>query len=556
MKTGMRKAMTARTSIVVALSFCCLFAGHPSASLAQNFSAPDQPGSSITDLPLPRVEDYWVSATRQPGGAVIFDGYAPDETLRTKLAALPNANTQWLRLGSGAPETYDAALDWGLSILDRLAEGRFALRDNAVTLTGIARSEDDFLAATNAVATETPAGLVLTQADIAAPAAESYLWSAQKNADGSLLLSGMVPNPDVEKILLASAGSAAKTDFQFASGQPDGFQSSARSGIALLQRLQEGRVSLDGEAWVLLGNAGTEADKAAIEADFERQKLAASGWSLAVAAPQGLPAVINAAVDSEYRFSATRPSEGTIIFDGQVPAEPALRFFGAISGGNIDAVSITDGAPPHFILRAEAGVRALMLLAEGTLRFSEGNWSLSGTAKDAATRDAAINALGDAAAESWSTDIALVAQAAPVQTAAPSFAAAVPVASSSATKGAACEAPLAEFSARNAIRFRSGAAIITPESAPALDLLATDLRACPENKIHVEGHTDSDGAEQLNLALSVARAESVVAALIERGIAPERLYAVGYGESSPIGDNATAEGKALNRRIVVKIAEP
>jgi outer membrane protein OmpA-like peptidoglycan-associated protein len=69
----------------------------------------------------------------------------------------------------------------------------------------------------------------------------------------------------------------------------------------------------------------------------------------------------------------------------------------------------------------------------------------------------------------------------------------------------------------------------------------------------VEGHTDADGDEQLNLALSVARAEAVVNALIERGVAPARLYALGYGESSPIGDNTTAEGKELNRRIVVKV---
>ena len=55
------------------------------------------------------------------------------------------------------------------------------------------------------------------------------------------------------------------------------------------------------------------------------------------------------------------------------------------------------------------------------------------------------------------------------------------------------------------------------------------------------------------MALSVARAEAVVNALILRGVAADRLYAVGYGEAAPIADNATASGKRINRRIVVTV---
>jgi outer membrane protein OmpA-like peptidoglycan-associated protein len=117
----------------------------------------------------------------------------------------------------------------------------------------------------------------------------------------------------------------------------------------------------------------------------------------------------------------------------------------------------------------------------------------------------------------------------------------------------ACAAPVAEFSARNSILFQSGAALIAAESDAALDELALDLAACPDAVVHIEGHTDADGDEGLNMALSVARAEAVVNALVSRGVTPARLYAVGYGETAPIADNETAPGKRLNRRIVVTV---
>jgi outer membrane protein OmpA-like peptidoglycan-associated protein len=76
---------------------------------------------------------------------------------------------------------------------------------------------------------------------------------------------------------------------------------------------------------------------------------------------------------------------------------------------------------------------------------------------------------------------------------------------------------------------------------------------CPGTDVHVQGHTDADGDKDVNLALSVSRAETVVAELIKRGVADSRLYAEGFGESDPIASNDTKDGKAKNRRIAFDI---
>ena len=269
-----------------------------------------------------------------------------------------------------------------------------------------------------------------------------------------------------------------------------------------------------------------------------------------VAAPVSEPAVAAAqaeqapaAVDANYAFSARRSADAEVVLSGQLPSDPALRYLQAISGGDVAAVSIAEGAPETFLPSAETGMRALLYLLEGQLDFAQGKWSLSGMAVDENARKAVLSALAaDPGKAEWATTIELPPPPPPPEPVAPKPA-----------DITACAAPVAEFSARNSILFQSGAALIAAESDAVLDELALDLAACPDAVVHIEGHTDADGDEGLNMALSVARAEAVVEALVSRGVTPARLYAVGYGETAPIADNETAQGKRLNRRIVVTV---
>ena len=98
-------------------------------------------------------------------------------------------------------------------------------------------------------------------------------------------------------------------------------------------------------------------------------------------------------------------------------------------------------------------------------------------------------------------------------------------------------------------------ATLRPESSTELDALVQLLKDNGKLRIELGSHTDDKGADDYNLKLSDARAASVVAYLEGKGIAPERLVAKGYGESSPVASNGTDEGRQQNRRTEFKVLE-
>jgi outer membrane protein OmpA-like peptidoglycan-associated protein len=99
------------------------------------------------------------------------------------------------------------------------------------------------------------------------------------------------------------------------------------------------------------------------------------------------------------------------------------------------------------------------------------------------------------------------------------------------------------------INFETGSDRLTPDSFRVLDEVAVTLVKFPAIRIEVQGHTDADGPDAKNLTLSARRARTVVEYLINRGVHPDRLEYVGYGETKPIVPNSTKANKAINRRV-------
>ena len=116
------------------------------------------------------------------------------------------------------------------------------------------------------------------------------------------------------------------------------------------------------------------------------------------------------------------------------------------------------------------------------------------------------------------------------------------------------EGDLLAVSLKGDVTFDYDSATVRPGLYSEIDRIANVLIKYPQTVIRVEGHTDSTGSESYNMVLSQRRADSVMDLIVERGVPSTRIETMPYGESLPIADNSTGSGRAMNRRVEIKIA--
>jgi outer membrane protein OmpA-like peptidoglycan-associated protein len=107
----------------------------------------------------------------------------------------------------------------------------------------------------------------------------------------------------------------------------------------------------------------------------------------------------------------------------------------------------------------------------------------------------------------------------------------------------------------NNLFYETGKFKLKPDSKPELERLVLLMELYPNLKIEIAGHTDNVGAETVNKPLSENRAKSVLNYLIERGVAPSRVIARGYGSAQPKVPNKDEKSRAMNRRVEFRILE-
>lgn len=199
--------------------------------------------------------------------------------------------------------------------------------------------------------------------------------------------------------------------------------------------------------------------------------------------------------------------------------------------------------PPDWPVRVLAGLEALSMLTRGVVTVTADNLSVRGSSMYENTRAEMSGLLADQLGQTaaYELEITYVAPPDPVDI---------------APDPEVCEADIVKLQEQAKITFEPGSATIASASLVTLNAIADVLDVCGEIRLEIQGHTDSQGRETMNLQLSQGRAQSVLNQLRARRVLTSTYVATGYGETQPIADNDTEEGREANRRIVFRLIRP
>lgn len=248
-------------------------------------------------------------------------------------------------------------------------------------------------------------------------------------------------------------------------------------------------------------------------------------------------------------FTATLSPEGLLQLRGRLPddlsrdtaSNYARARFG--SGSVHMAARLDKELPATWTLRVMAGLDALAELHNGALMITPDSLEVRGQTGDPEANSRISQLLANRLSQSdeFSIDVTYQEKLDPI--------AQLPTPEE-------CELAVRAILKDQKITFEPGSGTLDESAAPIIDEIATVLTDCTDVKLEIQGHTDSQGREEMNQALSQTRAQSVLNALHERRILTGNLSAKGYGESQPIADNETEEGREDNRRIEFVLIRP
>jgi len=250
-------------------------------------------------------------------------------------------------------------------------------------------------------------------------------------------------------------------------------------------------------------------------------------------------------------FVATLSPEGLVQLRGRIEGETnrdlSVSYAKSVFGSDVvtSSARLADDLPTNWMNRILSGLEALGYLSNGAVIVTPDSVSVSGDTgdKDANARIAQLLAakLGDG--QQFDIRVTYQEKLDPVviaQTPTPQE----------------CEAQIQAVLAQRKLSFEPGSATIDAAAISKLDEIADILKACgDEVKFEIQGHTDSQGREEMNLALSQQRAQAILSALRLRRVRTGNIVAKGYGESQPIADNESEEGREANRRIAFRLVQ-
>lgn len=497
-----------------------------------------------------------VQILRDADGVALL-GAAPNTSARERLTTAlgealgANAATGMLTAGERDDPTGWRMLEVAaVAAAEALRLGRVSIAPGAFEVSGLPASDAARVAIERAARALGASGVRVTlalstpTAALGAPVVEVRLLDGVASV-GACGAPGENGAAHLEQALRALVPTADCTAFE---GDDPVWVAFAEAGIKALARAGGGRFRLE---------AREGAFTATVDGDGRAEAAVAR---LAAAMPEGFSLSTDGVVGGSGPSPAARATvwlraratPDLVLLTGAAPDTATRAAVLSYAAARFGAERVHDGmavAEAHggdgWRAAALAGIDALAELDSGSVEVMGRRVAVAGVTRAPLAARAAHLALSDAAASGWTAESRVVVD--------------LPARAKAAQLDPhACAAALSAQAAQAPIRFGVGSASIDADSAAALDQLAATLRRCGEGVIEIGGHTDSQGAAGYNLSLSQARAEAVRAALLERGARTARLTARGYGESAPIADNATEEGRALNRRTAFAaiVADP
>ena len=249
---------------------------------------------------------------------------------------------------------------------------------------------------------------------------------------------------------------------------------------------------------------------------------------------------------TQPEFTATLSPEGQVLLRGGVTDDTqrdlSLSFAKARFGSDKvhSAARVSDDLPPNWSIRVLTSLQALAQLERGAVTVSPQMIEVRGTSYDQDASSAIARLFSSRLGEAEPYALAIGYEEPPAPEDQP-------------LTPEQCQALLTEVQTNGKIAFEPGSATVAAGSSGTLDRVVEVLKECGAVRMEIQGHTDSQGREIMNERLSQARAQSVLNELRARRIPTLTFVARGYGETQPIADNGTEEGREANRRIVFRL---
>lgn len=446
-----------------------------------------------------------------------------------------------------APEGWERALEFALSAMSSLPRAKVSIEAERVAITAITNSAQEKVRLQQYLRRMVPR-LVTLELDIAAPrpVITPFTTRFQITPDGASFDACSADTElAAERIInAANAAGAENPRCTVGLGVPTPkWADAVTSSINALTKLGGGSITIvDADISLLALPDISQSDFDKVVGELEN----------ALPPVFALQAKLPEAQDPNAgppEFNATLSPEGQVQLRGRVN-DDALRelttsFAKARFGSDkvYTATRVVDDLPSDWATRVLAGLEGLGQLRNGNVVITPDRVQLSGNTgnPDASTEIASLLAGKLGEGTTFDVNVTYQKKLDPVL---------------GLPTDDECEAEIGNIVAASKINFEPGSATIDASALGTMDDIAQVLKRCGELKLEIQGYTDSQGGGDMNLALSQSRAELVLNELRARRVTTSTFKAVGYGEESPVADNATEEGREANRRIEFRLVRP